>query len=239
MNTLNFTINDFEGPLDLLLHLIRSNKMDILTMNIETITREYLDFIRKSENMNMDIQSEYLVMATELIHLKSKTLIHENTNDEKDDYNINNEEELKKRLLEYESMKNVTNEFSYLEDKRSEFYTKLPSDLSEFKNPDTIIEGDTTLEDLVNAFKNFLEREKKNRPLNTKITKKEYSIKDRENEIRNILKKRKKCDFTSLFDIISKPFVVVTFLSILEMSKNKEIKINQEKAFGNITIESC
>lgn len=239
MNTLNFTINDFEGPLDLLLHLIRSNKMDILTMNIETITREYLDFIRKSENMNMDIQSEYLVMATELIHLKSKTLIHENTNDEKDDYNINNEEELKKRLLEYESMKNVTNEFSYLEDKRSEFYTKLPSDLSEFKNPDTIIEGNTTLEDLVNAFKNFLEREKKNRPLNTKITKKEYSIKDRENEIRNILKKRKKCDFTSLFDIISKPFVVVTFLSILEMSKNKEIKINQEKAFGNITIESC
>ncbi len=239
MNNLNFTVNDFEGPLDLLLHLIRSNKMDILTMNIETITREYLDFIKKNEDMNMDIQSEYLVMAAELIHLKSKTLIHENTNDEKDDYDINNEEELKQRLLEYESMKNVTDEFSYLEDKRSEFYTKLPSDLSEYKNPDTVIEGDTTLEDLVNAFKSFLEREKKNRPLNTKITKKEYSIKDREDEIRNILKTRKKCDFTSLFDIISKPFVVVTFLSILEMSKNKEIKINQEKTFGNITIESC
>ena len=232
MNNLNFTVNDFEGPLDLLLHLIRSNKMDILTMNIETITREYLDFIKKNEDMNMDIQSEYLVMAAELIHLKSKTLIHEN-------YDINNEEELKQRLLEYESMKNVTDEFSYLEDKRSEFYTKLPSDLSEYKNPDTVIEGDTTLEDLVNAFKSFLEREKKNRPLNTKITKKEYSIKDREDEIRNILKTRKKCDFTSLFDIISKPFVVVTFLSILEMSKNKEIKINQEKTFGNITIESC
>jgi segregation and condensation protein A len=90
---------------------------------------------------------------------------------------------------------------------------------------------------LVNAFKSFLEREKYNKPLNTKITRKEYSVGERTSEIRSILKQRKKCDFTSLFEEVTKPYVVVTFLSILEMSKNKEINITQDKTFGSITVE--
>ncbi|MBR6073284.1 MAG: segregation/condensation protein A [Bacilli bacterium] len=237
--TYNFCINDFEGPLDLLLHLIRSNQMDIYNINVESITKQYVDFINNSKDMNMDIASEYLVMASELIHLKSKLLLHKDDTVEEDDENfeINSEEDLRNKLLAYEEMKRITGEFSILEDKRSEFYTKLPSNLSEYKEPDTIVQGDTTVDDLVNAFKLFLEREKYNKPLNTKITKKEYSVSERSSEIRSILKQRKKCDFTSLFEELTKPYVVVTFLSILEMSKNKEINITQDKTFGNITVE--
>ena len=237
--TYNFCINDFEGPLDLLLHLIRSNQMDIYNINVESITKQYVDFINTSKDMNMDVASEYLVMASELIHLKSKLLLHKDDKVEEndEDFELNSEDDLRRKLLEYEEMKRITGEFSILEDKRSEFYTKLPSDLSEFKDSTTIVQGDTTLDDLVNAFKLFLEREKYNKPLNTKITRKEYSVHERTTEIRSILKQRKKCDFTSLFEEITKPYVVVTFLSILEMSKNKEISITQDKTFGNITVE--
>lgn len=237
--TYNFCINDFEGPLDLLLHLIRSNQMDIYNINVESITKQYIDFINQSKEMNMDVASEYLVMASELIHLKSKLLLHKDDKvDEEDDtFEINSEEDLRDKLLKYEEMKRLTGEFSILEDKRSEFYTRLPSSLEEYKDSSTIVSGETTLDDLVDAFKSFLEREKYNKPLNTKITRKEYSVNERTTEIRSILKQRRKCDFTSLFEEVTRPYVVVTFLSILEMSKNKEINITQDKTFGNITVE--
>ena len=80
-----FCINDFEGPLDLLLHLIRSSKMDIYDINIESITKQYLDFINNNKNLSMDDSSEYLVMAAELIHLKSKLLLNKNDDEEDDE----------------------------------------------------------------------------------------------------------------------------------------------------------
>ena len=137
----NFCINDFEGPLDLLLHLIRSNQMDIYNINVESITKQYVDFINNSKDMNMDIASEYLVMASELIHLKSKLLLHKDDEviEEDEGFEINSEEDLRQKLLEYEEMKRITGEFSILEDKRSEFYTKLPSNLSEFKDSTTVV----------------------------------------------------------------------------------------------------
>lgn len=233
----NFTINDFEGPLDLLLHLIRSSKMDIYDINVESITKQYLEFISESKEMSVDIASEYLVMAAELIHLKSKILLNKDDDLEDEEYELNSEEDLREKLLEYEKVKELTSSFEELENKRSEFYTKLPSDLSEFKNDNTELDPDITLDDLVNAFEMFLSRQKLNKPLNTKIARKELSVTDRTYQIRNILKKSGKCEFTSLFENVTKPYVVVTFLSILEMSKNNEILITQEKNFGSIMLE--
>jgi segregation and condensation protein A len=237
MSEYNFCIDDFQGPLDLLIHLVRSNKMDIYNINIESITKQYIDFINNCKDNSMDVQSEYLVMAAELIHLKSKLLLHQDDDEDDDNFELNSEEDLQNKLLEYEEMKKLTGEFSLLEDKRHNFYTKLPSDLSEYRDENVKLSPDTTVDDLVNAFQLFLQREKLNRPLNTKITKKEYSIKDREIEIKDMLSKVKKCEFTKLFKEINKPYVVVTFLSILEMSKNKEILINQDKNYGSIMIE--
>ena len=233
----NFTVNDFEGPLDLLLHLIRSSKMDIYDINIESITKQYLDFINNSKEMNMDIAADYLVMAAELIHLKSRTLLHKDDEEESDEYELNSAEDLRDRLLEYQQMKEVTSTFKELEDRRSEFYTKLPSDLSDYRENGVVNPGDVSVDDLVNALKLFLEREKLNKPLNTKITKKELSVGDRTVQIRTILKTKKKCEFTSLFEEVSKPYVIVTFLSVLNMSKNNEINITQDKNFGDIYLE--
>lgn len=233
----NFCINDFEGPLDLLLHLIRSSKMDIYDINIESITKQYLDFINNNKDLSMDDSSEYLVMAAELIHLKSKLLLNKNDDEEDDEYEFNNEEDLRNRLIEYERIKGITDSFKDLEDKRSEFYTKLPSDLSEFKQEEKLNYGENDIDDLINAFELFLSRQKLNKPLNTKIMKKELSVKERTNQIRNILKTKKSCHFEDLFEELTKPYVVVTFLSILEMAKNNEILIKQDNNFGEISIE--
>ena len=233
----NFCINDFEGPLDLLLHLIRSSKMDIYDINIESITKQYLEFINNNKDLSMDDSSEYLVMAAELIHLKSKLLLNKNDDEEDDEYEFNNEEDLKNRLIEYERIKGITDSFKDLEDKRSEFYTKLPSDLSEFKQEEKLNYGENDIDDLINAFELFLSRQKLNKPLNTKIMKKELSVKERTNQIRNILKTKKSCHFEDLFEELTKPYVVVTFLSILEMAKNNEILIKQDNNFGEISIE--
>lgn len=237
---LQFTIDDFSGPLDLLLHLVKNSKMDIYEVPIEHITREYVDFIETMENMNIDVASEYLVLASELIHLKSKMLLNiEDKDDEGEqlEFKIGTEEELRKRLVEYKRYKELSEDFKLLESKRNEVLTKLPESLQEYKE-DVELNTDTTIEDLVKAFAQLLDRQKYIKPLSTKIAKKEMSVEHRTREIREILSLHKKVDFFELFNIPSREYIVVTFLSILEMTKNKEVNIKQEENFGNITIES-
>ena len=231
----SFSINDFEGPLDLLLHLIKENKMEISDINVESITNQYLTFINKMKEESIDVASEYLVMASELVHLKSKMLVNIKE-DEESDYEINSVEDLQEKLLEYEKIKEITNTFKDLESNRLDFYTKLPSNLDEYKK-DIPLDSNITLEDLINAFEMFLDREKLKKPINTRITKKELSVDDRIKGIRKIFDTRKKINFTELFDRLEKPYIIVTFLSVLEMSKNNEISIKQEDNFGNIVLE--
>lgn len=235
---MNVEVNDFNGPLDLLLHLIRSNKMDIYDIDIELITKEYIDYINNNKNLTIDACSEYLVMASELIHLKSKLLLHRDDEDNDDEYEINTEDELRERLLEYQKIKDMAGDFRILEEKRSYVYTKLPSNLSEFRN-ETKLNTNITLNDLLNAFEEFLKRQKLQKPKTTTVTKKEISLESRCIMIRNIIKDRGKVNFLDLFDDISKPYVIVTFLSILDLSKKREIVITQDKNFGDIYLEGC
>ena len=235
---MNVEINNFNGPLDLLLHLIRSNKMDIYDIDIELITKEYIDYINSNKNLTIDACSEYLVMASELIHLKSKLLLHRYNEDNDDEYEINSEDELRERLLEYQKIKDMAGDFRVLEEKRSYVYTKLPSNLSEFRN-ETKLNTNITLNDLLNAFEEFLKRQKLQEPKTTTVTKKEISLESRCIMIRNIIKDRGKVNFLDLFDDISKPYVIVTFLSILDLSKKREIVITQDKNFGDIYLEGC
>ncbi len=237
---LQFTIDDFSGPLDLLLHLVKESKMDIYEVPIEQITEEYVSFIESMEELNIDVASEYLVLASELIHLKSKMLLNIKDSEEEGDqleFKIGTEEELRHRLMEYKKYKEVSEDFKILESKRHEVYTKVPESLEEYRNA-VELNTDTTLEDLMKAFNEFLERQKYLKPLSTKITKREMSVEKRTFEIRNILKERKKVDFFELFPIVNREYIVVTFLSILEMTKNKEVNIKQESNFSNIIIEA-
>lgn len=232
---MNVEINDFSGPLDLLLHLIKSNKMDIYDINIELITREYIDYINNNKDLTIDACSEYLVMASELIHLKSRLLLHHEDEDD-EEYEINNEEELRDRLLEYQKIKDMANDFRVLEERRSYVYTKLPSNLNEFRE-EAKLNTDISLNDLLNAFEEFLKRQKSKKPSVTTVTKREFSVEERNNSIRKIIKDRGKINFLDLFDDISKPYVIITFLSILDLSKKSEIIITQDKNFGEIYLE--
>lgn len=232
---MNIEINDFNGPLDLLLHLIKSNKMDIYDINIEVITKEYIDYINNNKELTIDACSEYLVMASELIHLKSKLLLN-NKNEDEELYEINNEEELRDRLLEYQKIKDMASDFRDLEEKRSYVFTRFPSNLSEFRNTSTII-TDVTLDDLLKAFEEFLKKQKLKIPASATVTKKEYSVDERSNMIRGIIKLKGKMNFLDLFDDISKPYVIVTFLSVLDLAKKNEIIITQNNNFGDIFIE--
>lgn len=233
----NFKILDFEGPLDLLLHLIKEDKMDIMNIEIVSLTNQYLSYIENMESLNIVVASEYLTLASELIYLKSRCLLPNDKKDEEDEEFINAKENLINRLIEYKNYKEMTGVFKELEEKRQEVFTKVPSSLKEYETNSVKVSDDITLDDLLKAFSKYLERKKYLEPLSTKVTTREMSVEERSYEIRTLLKTRKKVEFFDLFDNISKPYVVITFLSILEMAKNKELVITQENNFDKIYCE--
>ena len=233
---LEFKINDFEGPLDLLLHLIKEAKMDIMNIEIESITDQYLDFINKSEKMNLEVSSEYLVLASELLEIKSKLLLPRETLDEDLDEDPRNE--LVNRLLEYQAYKDITSVLHEKEALRRDIYTKSPENIKNYFDEKTEIHADVTLDDLISAFQKYYQRKLDSKPLKTKVTVNEISVSSRRRDIKNILKTRKTVSFFELFEVASKEYVVATFLAILEMAKNNELIIKQEKNFEDIICEA-
>lgn len=231
--TYEVTIDNFEGPLDLLLHLIKESNISIYEISIDTIAKQYFDYIKKMKELNLNIASEYLVMSCELMEMKSKALLPRTEDEEIED---DPKEELINRLVEYEKYKNITSTFKELEKIRKDIYTKEPANLYNYDENDNLDFG-VNLNDLLNAFSKFIEQKQLEKPLNTKVTNKEYSITKRSNEIKNILKKKKKIKFIELFDIFTKEYVVVTFLSILAMTTKQEIEIEQEYNFKDIIIK--
>lgn len=237
---MNLQLQDFEGPFDLLLHLVRVSKMDIYTINISDIIDQYLAFIGTIDKYDIDTSSEYLVLSSELIHLKSKMLINKCDDEEKEDdeYSIKNEEDLRTKLIEYERYKNMTETFRILEENRQDYYTKIPENLKNYVDDDKIVNSDVSVDELLKAFLEMQKRINFQKPITTKVTRKEYSVKDRIKEIRNILKSKKRIEFSELFETVTKENIVVTFLSLLDMSKKEEIILKQDKIFSTIIIES-
>ena len=170
-------IDEFEGPLDLLLHLIKKDNISIFDICIEKIIKQYLSYIAKMKEESLDITSEYLVMASELIEIKSKMLLPNKTEEIEEEIEeaTNN---LINRLLEYDKYKNMTSDFRELENARNQIYTRESEEILIYANNDNIDYG-IDLEDLENAFKKFLEYKETTKPLNTKIKKKEYSVAER------------------------------------------------------------
>lgn len=230
-------IHDFEGPLDLLLHLVKKSNIDIYDISIVDITNQYMDFIHEMEELNLNIASEYLIMAAELLEMKSNMLLpHPKLEEEIEEEDPR--EQLIERLLEYKQYKEVTTSLKDLENDRKDLFSKVPSDLSAFKDDIvTNIDGGN-VDDLLLAFQKFLERKDLEKPLNTKITKKEYSIEVRNKEIKKILSKKKKVEFEELFEIYNKDYVVITFLSILDLAKKQELSIEQNHNFEKIYLLS-
>ena len=234
---MNININNFDGPLDLLLHLIKVNEMDIMDIKIEEITKQYIDYINSMESLNIEVASEYLVMASELIEIKSRLLLPKEKLDDDSEEEVDPREELARRLLEYDAYKKLSSILEEKNEVRSFIYTKVPESSSNYIE-ETNYNGEGNINDLVEAFKLYLNRKKKNKPLKRKVAINEVSVSSRCIEIRNVLKKKKKVSFFSLFESDEKEYIVATFLAILEMAKNGELNIKQKKNFSDITLES-
>lgn len=233
----NVKIDEFEGPLDLLLHLIKQSNIDIVDIEINQITSQYLEYLNKMEELNINIASSYIVMAAELMEIKSKSLLPIQNEEIEEDEEIVSKENLINKLIEYQKYKDMTAKFKELESQRQNIFIKSPEKISNYIDEKIVNNNDTTIDDLVNAFKNFLDRVDKEKPITTKITNKEYSVKSRKQSIKKILKNKPKVLFTELFSENNTPFIVVTFLSILEMTKEKEIVLKQDCNFQDIIIE--
>lgn len=228
----DISLDNFQGPMDLLLHLIKQKRMDIFSIKLEIIIDEYLAYIKKWENLNLNIASSYLVMASELLEIKSRMLLPKNQEEEEVDL----EENLINRLIEYEKYKDIIPTFKDLEEERSYYKTKSPSNILEYKKEE-IIESDLTVLDLYQAYQKFLERLEDEKPIQTKVTKKELSVDSQIKRIRDKFKISKRIIFQDLFEKRDKNYIVATFLAILEMSSKNEITIIQEENFADIFCE--
>ena len=229
-------ILDFEGPLDLLLHLIKESKMDIFDIPMEQITKQYLSYLHELEEIDLEKASIYLPLASELMEIKARMLLPKKEEIEEDE-EIDPREELVRRLLEYEAYKEISKTLKEKEDERKQYFTKIPFPLSPYMEEDKGLEGDLTLDDLVDAFKKFLKRKEEEKPLKTKVTMKEITVSSRKLEISSILKNKGKIKFQELFEHFTKPYIVATFLAILEMARENSLLIKQEKTFGEIIVE--
>ncbi len=226
----------FEGPLDLLLHLIKENKMDIFDIEIESITKQYLDYIHKMKEQNLDIASSYLVMASELTLIKARMLLpRPKVEEEKEEEDPR--EELVARLLEYQAYKEITKALKDGESKRQEIHTKLPENINNYLSDEVSLKGEGSIDLLVDAFKKFLMRKSEEKPLSTKVTMKEITVSSRKLEIRNILKKEKRVSFFKLFPVTTREYIVATFLAILDMARHGELNICQDELFSDIVCE--
>lgn len=235
-------IEAFEGPLDLLLHLINRLEIDIYDIPVAEVTEQYMNYIRTMKELELDVASEYLVMAATLLAIKSKMLLPSDQNHLEEEFELEMEEdpreELVEKLIEYRKYKEAAFEFKKLEEERGLMYTKPPSDLSTFSTEhDEKLDFNVTIYDMIGAYQKLLRRKKLQKPTKTKIARQEISIEESMDHILAELKKsRKKRSFFDFFPTYEREQIVVTFLAMLELMKRGKIIVQQERNFSNIFI---
>lgn len=237
----NVKIDAFEGPLDLLLHLINRLEIDIYDIPMAEISEQYLLYIHTMKELELDVASEYLVMAATLLAIKSKMLLPKYDEEIEDDFEYEEDprDDLVEKLIEYRKYKEAAGELKQMEQERGQMFTKPPSDLSEYMKDiqHDKLQGDVSIYDMIGALNKLLRRKKLQKPLSTKITRQELSIETRMEEILNELTVEKgKRNFYSLFPIPDRNHIVVTFLAILELMKRNEVYVEQEGNFEDIFV---
>ncbi len=246
MSSIDVKLTAFEGPLDLLLFLIEKNKVNIYDIPIVTITEQYLAYVNQMEQNDMDVMSEFLVMAATLIRIKAKMLLPSQEKEDEDEEDPR--EELVRRLLEYKMYKYAAYELRDMQmDAGMAVYKKptIPKEVKQYKeeiDPAALVDG-MTLAKLQEIFKSVMRKQvDKMDPIRSKfgtIARDEVTVEDKMNEIRETVRGLKGISFRTLLDIqASKLNVIVTFMSILELMKVGAIMIRQEETFGDIVIDS-
>ncbi len=241
----NVKIDSFEGPLDLLLHLINKLEIDIYDINVAEITEQYLEYIHAMTELQLDVASEFLVMAATLLAIKSKMLLPKYDEELLDDELVyepeeDSREELIERLIEYRKYKEAADDLKEMEQERGLIFTKPPSDLSDYSQEaeqNSKSDLDVSLYDMLAAFQKLMRRKKLQAPLSTKITRQEIPIESRMEEILGFIKsKRGRTHFEELFPVHDKTHIVVTFLALLELMKRQALFVEQEHNFADIYV---
>ena len=241
-----YKLQVFEGPLDLLLHLIEKNKVDIYDIPIVTITEQYLEYVNGMQENDMDIMSEFLVMAGTLLQIKSKMLLPRQEKEEEEEEDPR--AELVRRLLEYKMYKYAALELKDMElDASRSLYKKatIPDEVKEYKedvDPAELVDG-MTLSMLNDIFKSIMRKQvDKLDPIRSKfgtIEKEEINIEDRMIQIREEVRGLKGINFRTLLETQpTRMNIIITFMSILELMKVGAIIIRQEKTIGEIVFDS-
>lgn len=240
MSEMQIKIDVFEGPLDLLLHLIKQLEVDIYDIPIAKITNQYLAYIHTLKILKLDVAGDYLLMAATLMAIKSQMLLPKpELNDEEDFFEEGEDprDALVDQLLEYQQYKKAASVLKIKEAERSLYFTKEPSDLEDYQTHIELEPAKVNVIDLVLAFQGMLQKKKLKSPLQTKIVLEEVTMEEKMNAIRNqLILNDKPVLFTELFETVNRTEVVTTFLALLELIKNKEIDIKQEKAFDEIIV---
>ena len=220
MNTIKIKTENFEGPLDLLIHLIEKKKMDINAINISQIIDDYLSYIHSQKELNLKIKVEFLIMATDLIEIKAYSVLNR-------DKKIEKIEDLEKKIIEYRLFKEISELFSKYENPYNISYTR-----TGMKSIENEIEYDIsslTLDNLFKSLKNLINSNKKNKPeeqMLLNLEKDTYSTEDAYKEISEIITANNEIEFNRLLkNKFSKVRIVTLFLCILDMFKNGEIDI--------------
>lgn len=242
--SISVKLEAFDGPLDLLLHLIEKNKIDIFDIPIVEITNQYMDIISQMETKDMDVMSDFLLMAATLLRIKSKMLLPVEVNEEGEEEDPR--AELVERLLEYKTYKYASFELKDLQVDASKQIFKsptIPDEISDYREEIDISEllGDVTLAKLQKIFQSVMRKQiDKIDPIRSKfgkIEKEQISLPDRMKYIEQYAKKHRQFNFRILLEEQSdKMMVIVSFLGILELMKVGKLKIVQENIFDDIWI---
>ena len=233
-------IDDFQGPLDLLLHLIKEKEMDLETLEVSVITDQYLAYIDQMDADQLETMSEYLVMAAQLIEMKSKMLLPNEKVELEDDYQEDPREQLIRRLIEYKKYKDILDDVRECYEYRQTLHTKAPALMDDYVvDTSELIPDHLEVYDLIKAMQKMFQRKVLHAPLESRIARVEISIEERSDQIRQYFKmhKNQRIRFEELFEEPTRTFFVVTFLSILVLVNTNELIIEQDGNFENIYLK--
>lgn len=231
-------IENFEGPIDLLLHLIDKNKMNICDVKLSEITDQYIEYIKKMEEMNLEITSEFLVMASTLIYIKSKSILPKNVEEEEEI----SAEELLHRIIEYKKYKEITKKLRQMYEESGVRYYKAPENIKLPKHE--LKENQYNEENIVSVYKQLLERNTQKINENAKNIEKiaitdTYTVASKVKEMLKELIKKPKFVFNALFSLnkCEKEEVITAFSGLLELSRRNKVVTSQDEIFGDISVQ--
>ncbi len=240
----NLVISNFEGPLDLLVYLISKNKMTIFDISLSELTDKYIEYLNQMAKLDLEITSEFIVMASTLLDIKARKLLPE-IEEKVDDEETLTEEELLSRIIEYKRYKEVSEKIYIMYKENFGMFSKEPEKIK-YKRIMEYTGEMINIQKLEELYKEVIERQENKMNLKANEIKEiavheKVSVKDKVKQIVNYLKSNKKMVFNKMFNIKSctNVEIVTAFLGLLELTKLKKVSVEQEELFSDILVEKA